>query len=92
MAGVLAPVRQQVVLLEVAHDRAVDVGARDPRPQGVERDPLGGDRVVEEPAHLVRRRADDQRSLELCVVSADGALVSVTSTSPGSKRMLCAIA
>ena len=29
VTGVLAPVRQQVVLLEIAHHRAVDVRARD---------------------------------------------------------------
>ena len=72
VADVLAPVRQQVVLLEVAQHGAVDVGARDAGPERRERDLLRGDGVVEEPAHLVRRLADDHRALELGVVAPDG--------------------
>ena len=71
VAGVLAPVRQQVVLLEVAHHRAVDVGARDARAERGEGDLLRGDGVVEEPARLVARRPDDHGPLELGVVAPD---------------------
>ena len=69
VARVLPPVREQVVVLEVAHDGAVDVGARHARPKRIERDLLRGDDVVEEPALLVGRRADDHRPLELGVVA-----------------------
>ena len=55
VAGVLPPERQQVVLLEVAHHGAVDVGARDARPERLEGDVLRRDGVVEEPAHAVGR-------------------------------------
>ena len=56
VAGVLAPVAKQVVLLEVAHDSAVDVGAGDAGAERGEGDLLRSDGVVEEAAHLVRRQ------------------------------------
>ena len=71
MAGVLTPVGQQVVLLEVAHDGAVDVGAGDAGAECVEGGLLRGHGVVEEAAHLVGRRPDDHRALELGVVAPD---------------------
>ena len=71
VAGVLAPVPEQVVLLEVAHHGAVDVGAGGARPDRGEGGLLRGDGVVEEPPHLVGRRADDHRPLELRVVAPD---------------------
>ncbi len=40
-----------------------------PRAKRVEGDLLGGDRVAEQTAHLVGRRADDHRPLELRVVA-----------------------
>ena len=49
--------------------RAVDIGRRDPRPQCIERDLLRRHDMVEEPALLVGRRADDHRALELGVVA-----------------------
>ena len=72
MADVLAPVRKQVVLLEVGQHGAVDLGARDAGTECRERGLLRGDGVVEEPAHLVRRLADDHRALQLGVVAPDG--------------------
>ena len=71
VADVLAPVREQVVLLEVRQHGAVDVGAGRAGPERVEGDLLRGDRVVEEAAHLVGRLADDHRPLELGVVAPD---------------------
>jgi hypothetical protein len=71
VARVLAPVVDEIVLLEVAHDGAVDVGAGDPRSDRPERDVLGADGVVEEPPHLVGGRSDDQGALELGVVAPD---------------------
>ena len=69
VSGVLAPVRQQVVALEVAQHGAVDVGAGDAGTKRIECRPLGGDGVVEEAPHLVCRRADHHRPLELGVVA-----------------------
>ena len=69
VAGVLLPVRQQVVVLEVPEDRTVDVGAGRPRAKRVERDLLRGDHVVEQPSHLAGRLADHHRALELGVDS-----------------------
>ena len=71
VADVLAPVREQVVVLEVAQHGAVDVGAGHAGAECVERDLLRGDRVVEQAPHLVGRRADDHRPLELGVVAPD---------------------
>ena len=71
VAGVLAPIAEQVVLLEVPHDGAVDVCAGRAGSDRVDRDLLGCNGVVEEPPHLVRRLADDQRPLELGVVAPD---------------------
>ncbi len=71
VAGVLPPVPEQVVLLEVAHDRAVDVGARRPRPDRGEGGFLRRDGVLEQSPLLVRRRADDHPALELGVVAPD---------------------
>ena len=71
MAGVLLPVRQQIVGLEVLEHRPVDVRAGDARPEDAERNLLGGDGVVEQPPHLVRGPADDHRPLELGVVAPD---------------------
>ena len=59
------------MLLEVAHDRAVDVGARRPRPDRGEGGLLRGDGVLEQPLLLVGRRADDHPALELGVVAPD---------------------
>ena len=53
MAGVLAPIGQQIVLLEVAQHRAVDVGAGAAGADGVEGDLLRSDSVVEEASRLV---------------------------------------
>jgi hypothetical protein len=71
VADVLAPVGQQVVVREVREHRTVDVGAGHSRTEGTEGHLLGRDRVVEEPAHLVRRLADDHRALQLGVVAPD---------------------
>ena len=71
MAGVLAPVPEQVVLLEVAQHGGVHVGARRTGPDRIEGDALRGDGVVEEVPHLVGGRADDQRPLEFGVVAPD---------------------
>ena len=71
VADVLAPVVEQVVRLEVVDHRLVDVGAGDAGAERVEGRLLGGDRVVEQPSHLVGRGADDHRPLELGVVAPD---------------------
>ena len=67
--GVLPPVRKQIVGLEVAHHRAVDIGRRDPRTDCIERDLLRRHDMIEEAALLVGRRPDDHRALELGVVA-----------------------
>ena len=92
VADVLAPVVQQVVRLEVVDHRLVDVGAGDAGAERVEGRLLGGDRVIEEPSHLVGRGADDHRALELGVVAPDRRAVSVTRTWPASNGMLWATA
>src|ERR1700674_1658930 len=50
---------------------AIHVGARDAGPDRLEGDPLRRDRVLEQPSHLVGRRADNHRPLELRVVAPD---------------------
>ena len=71
VAGVLPPVPEQAVGLEVAEHGVVDDRAGHARPQRVERDLPGAEHVVEQATHLVRRVADDQRPLELGVVAPD---------------------
>ena len=71
MAGVLAPIRQQIVSLEVAHHGAVHVGAGDAGSNRVEGDLLRRDGVLEEPSHLVGWRTDDHRPLELRFIAPD---------------------
>ena len=53
--GVLPPVREQVVVLEVAQTAAVDVGRRHARSKRVERSLLRRYDVVEEPPLFVGR-------------------------------------
>ena len=71
MPGVLPPVGQQVVRLEVREHRLVDVGAGDARAQGVERGAASAEHVLEQTPHLGARLADDHRPLELGVVPPD---------------------
>ena len=71
MARVLAPVPLEVVAREVVHDRVVDVRACGARHDRRERRFPRSQHVVEEPAHPVGRRPDDERALELRLVAPD---------------------
>src|SRR5256884_9195768 len=65
MAGVLAPIRQQIVSLEVAQHGAVHVGAGDAGPNRVEGDPLRSAGGLEEPSNPAGWRTVDNRTLQL---------------------------